>query len=132
MASCAWCGASLFRGLFGGSFGHLGLVKEVMQHAFEVPVEICFVKHLDFKYCNFTFASGLQICLDASASARILALAGEGQDNLAIQEVPQMAPFGLWQKALEKLPRLPGEAFDMVRDFPESEPALLDLRRPFH
>lgn len=52
VASCTWCGASLFRGLFGGSFGYLGLVKEVMQHAFEVPVEICFVKQLDF---NFNF-----------------------------------------------------------------------------
>ena len=50
VASCTWCGASLFRGLFGGSFGHLGLVKEVMQHAFEVPVEICFVKQLDFNF----------------------------------------------------------------------------------
>lgn len=50
---------------------------------------------ISIKYCNFTFANGLQICVDASTSARILALAGEAQDNLAIQEVSQMAPFGL-------------------------------------
>lgn len=61
---------------------------------------------ISIKYCNFTFANGLQICVDASTSACILALAGEAQDNLAIQEVSQMAPFGLWHKVLQKLPRL--------------------------
>ena len=54
---------------------------------------------------HFTFANGLQICVDASTSAHYV-LACSVQDNVAIQDVPQMAPFGLWHKVLQKLPRM--------------------------